>query len=230
MMPTLDPDRIRAICFDIDGTLVDTDDEYVRRLARWLLPLRPILPEGKEGSVARLAVMAAETPTNALLHVLDALHLDGLVGGIFNLLHYLRGEAKRGQYTAIPDVPEMLSKLNARYPLAIVTAREQRSTETLLDVMGWRRFFTVVATARTCRRGKPHPEPVRWAAGQLNLHPEALLMVGDTTVDIRAGRSAGAQTAGVLCGFGTRDELERSGCDLILQRTPDILAWLGMES
>lgn len=45
-------------------------------------------------------------------------------------------------------------------------------------------------------------------------------MVGDTTVDIRAGKSAGAQTAGVLCGFGEERELKHFGADLILQNTP----------
>ena len=41
-------------------------------------------------------------------------------------------------------------------------------------------------------------------------------MVGDTTVDIRAGKAAGAQTVGVLCGFGQESELRRAGADLIL--------------
>jgi phosphoglycolate phosphatase len=42
-------------------------------------------------------------------------------------------------------------------------------------------------------------------------------MVGDTTVDIIAGRSAGAQTAALLCGFGNQDELERAGADIIVE-------------
>jgi len=46
--------------------------------------------------------------------------------------------------------------------------------------------------------------------------------VGDTTVDIRAGRTAGAQTVGVLCGFGARRELERAGADLILPSVADL--------
>jgi phosphoglycolate phosphatase len=47
-------------------------------------------------------------------------------------------------------------------------------------------------------------------------------MVGDTTVDIRAARAAGAQSVGVLCGFGERDELERAGANLILESTAQI--------
>ena len=47
-------------------------------------------------------------------------------------------------------------------------------------------------------------------------------MIGDTTVDIRAGRSAGAQTVGLLCGFGEEPELRRVGADLILAATSDL--------
>ena len=49
------------------------------------------------------------------------------------------------------------------------------------------------------------------------------LMVGDTAVDIRAGKAAGAQTAGVLCGFGEEKELRRAGAGLILSSTADLL-------
>jgi phosphoglycolate phosphatase len=52
------------------------------------------------------------------------------------------------------------------------------------------------------------------------------LMIGDTTVDMRAGKAAGAQTVGVLCGFGERPELERTGANLILESTPELVAAL----
>ena len=47
-------------------------------------------------------------------------------------------------------------------------------------------------------------------------------MIGDTTVDMRAGKAAGAQTVGVLCGFGEEDELRQLGADLILNSTSDL--------
>jgi len=56
-------------------------------------------------------------------------------------------------------------------------------------------------------------------------------MVGDTTADIIAGKSAGLKTVGVLCGFGERTELERAGADLILNSTADLAdLLLGPES
>jgi N-acetyl-D-muramate 6-phosphate phosphatase len=60
---------------------------------------------------------------------------------------------------------------------------------------------------------------VIWAAAQMGVAPENCLMVGDTTVDIRAGRAAGAQTIGVLCGFGQEKELRKAGADHILPHT-----------
>jgi phosphoglycolate phosphatase len=56
----------------------------------------------------------------------------------------------------------------------------------------------------------------------MGVPPDSCLMIGDTIVDIRAGRAAGAQTAGVLCGFGEHEELLRHGADLILASTVDL--------
>jgi phosphoglycolate phosphatase len=54
-------------------------------------------------------------------------------------------------------------------------------------------------------------------------------MVGDTTVDIRAGRAAGTQTVGVLCGFGEEAELSKHQADMILATTPELVQVMEME-
>jgi phosphoglycolate phosphatase-like HAD superfamily hydrolase len=73
---------------------------------------------------------------------------------------------------------------------------------------------------------KPHPEPLLFAAREMGVQPEECLMIGDTTIDIRTGKSAGAQTVGVLCGFGTERELVAAGAGLVLPTTSDLLAFL----
>jgi phosphoglycolate phosphatase-like HAD superfamily hydrolase len=60
----------------------------------------------------------------------------------------------------------------------------------------------------------------------MSVAPESCLMIGDTTVDMRAGKSAGAQTVGVLCGFGEEEELKRTGADLILKSTAELMGVL----
>ncbi len=84
---------------------------------------------------------------------------------------------------------------------------------------GLHALFDVVVGHNHTRRIKPHPMPIRYAAAQINVPVQRCLMVGDTTVDMRSARRAGAWAVGVLCGFGQRPELERAGAHLILGHT-----------
>ncbi len=222
----LDLHRIQAICFDIDGTLSDTDDILVARLARWLQPLAwlPLTPAPER--LARRLVMASETPLNELYAATDRLGLDA---PLLKLARALRAflPARQPAYRLVPGVREMLAALAPHYRLAVVSARPRPSTLGFLEHFGLTPYFqNCIATAETCERTKPDPAPLRWAAHCLGVPPEACLMVGDTTVDIRAGRAAGAQTVGVLCGFGEEAELRRAGANLILPTTADLAAAL----
>jgi phosphoglycolate phosphatase len=70
---------------------------------------------------------------------------------------------------------------------------------------------------------KPHPEPLLYAAKAMGVQPSECLMIGDTTIDVRTGLAAGAQTVGVLCGFGTENELVEAGVQMLLRTTSDLL-------
>jgi phosphoglycolate phosphatase len=107
--------------------------------------------------------------------------------------------------------------------MAVVSARDERGTMAFLEHFGLVKYFDVVVTGLSAAHTKPYPDPVLLAAQKMNVPPANCLMIGDTTVDIRAGKSAGAQTAGVLCGFGERPELERMGADIILEDTTKLL-------
>lgn len=213
--------RIRAICFDVDGTLSDTDDVMQQRLTRLLKPFHFLFPKRDLQAVARRMVMAAEAPANFLISLPDLLGLDDELFTLFDWLAR-RGHQKPKKFLLIAGIKEMLEELGAQYPLAVVSARDERTTRLFLDQFGLAGFFRCIATAQTCPHTKPFPDPVLWAAGQMGVPAEACLMVGDTTVDIRAGRAAGAQTVGVLCGFGEETELTRAGSDMLLAITSDL--------
>jgi phosphoglycolate phosphatase-like HAD superfamily hydrolase len=225
-VPALDLDRIQAICFDIDGTLANTDDAYIQRAARWLTPLRLLKCGMNPEHTARRLVMAIETPANTFVALLDRLHLDQLLGPVVNGLYRLRGASPSWQIELIPGAAESARRLAQRYPLAICTARESASTRAFLRAHGMESLFACVATARSARRAKPHPAPLLWVARQLGLPPDGLLMVGDTAVDILTGRRAGAQTIGLLCGFGEREELVAAGADLVLDNPVQLVSLL----
>ena len=207
---------IEAILFDMDGTLIDTDDMVVARIAGRLSPiLRDYAP-----AAARHLLMAAETPGNWLVTLLDMLGLDEPLMAWTDRLRRRRGVYPAPEFVLIPGVIEMLTRLNGRYQLGIVTTRSRYHIDQfLLRFPDIAPFFAVSCGLQDTRRLKPHPAPVREAARRLGLTPARCLMVGDTTVDIHSARRAGALSVGVLCGFGQRRELERAGAHAVLEST-----------
>ncbi|MFH1185880.1 MAG: HAD family hydrolase [Chloroflexota bacterium] len=215
---SLDLPRIRALCFDVDGTLSDTDDYYVARLSSYLRRL-PFLHKPEQA--ARRLAMWVESPGNFVMGLADRMHVDDQLVGVMNWL-FRHARQRPGLLPSIPGVRPLLDDLRHRYPMAVVSARNERTTLAYLEHAGLRSHFQVIVTALSARRTKPFPDPVLLAARELGVSPGSCLMIGDTTVDIRAGRAAGAQTVGVLCGFGEQDELRRNGADLILPSTADL--------
>ena len=218
-----DPGRVRAIFFDVDGTLSDTDDVYAATVARWLV----LLPSRMRADVARRIVLALETPANFAYAVLDRLGWDGAMRWLSARLRRRRVGEAAAALPVIAGVPEMLAALAGRYPLAIVSARGRPMVQDFLERHRLAPWFGAVVTAESCARTKPSPEPLRFAAAMLGVPVEGCVMVGDTTVDMRAARAAGAQAIGVLCGFGVEGELRRSGADAILASTADVGGLLG---
>ncbi|MBV6394475.1 MAG: Phosphoglycolate phosphatase [Anaerolineales bacterium] len=213
----LDISRIRALCFDVDGTLSDTDDLYARQVARALPRFLVHDPQ----KFARRFVMWVETPGNALMGIPDRFGLDDELVALANWLNRHRRRPMRS-YLLVPGAEALLASLHGRFPMAVVSARDEHGTRAFLDHFNLTRYFDVIVTALSAAHTKPYPDPIVYAAQKMNVAPEACLMIGDTSVDMRAGKSAGAQTVGVLCGFGEEAELKRSGADLILTSTLEV--------
>jgi phosphoglycolate phosphatase-like HAD superfamily hydrolase len=169
--------------------------------------------------------MWLEAPGNALLGLADRLGIDDEIARLIDWIARHRRKGWR-EFLIIPGVPQMLRNLSSRYPMAIVSTRDEESTRQFLDHFQLTPFFRVVVTALTCEHTKPYPDPIFYAARAMGVKPEECLMIGDTTVDIYAGRAAGAQTVGVLCGFGEEKELRRAGADLILPTTTELERYL----
>ena len=208
--------EIQAILFDLDGTLLDTDDQAVAKAAKWL---RPFLGN-RAPKFARWLLMKVESPVNALITFADILHLDEP----FKWFIIRQGRKPFvANFQLIPGVREMLQQLPRHFRLGIVTTRSRPQIEGFLaqfpDIAP---LFEVSFGSQDTRRIKPHPSPIQAAAKQLNLPTSACLMVGDTTVDMHAARRAGAWRIGVLCGFGQEAELRRAGAQRILVSTADL--------
>lgn len=221
MQRGFDPSTIQAILFDLDGTLIDTDNAIIEA---WASRLHWLSRDPQR--LLRRLIMASETPTNAFITLLDVLHVDDDLFSLNDHLRRLRALRTPANFLAVKGVVNVIRALFEHYPLAVVTTRSRRDSHAFLDQYHIGDCFRAVIAHEDTVRLKPHPEPVRRAAQALDVPVERCLMIGDTTVDILAARRAGAMSVGVLCGFGERAELERAGADAILESTADIGALL----
>ena len=210
----IDLTKVKGLCFDVDGTLSDTDDVWVAQLAQSLRFARFLFKKGDPQPFARWFVMATETPMNGMYHLLDRLSLDDNIAALYSKLNQKRKNRIR-PFQLMKGATELLEHVNTRYPLTVVSARDDASTQRFLDQFELGGLFRTVVTNQTCEYTKPYPHPVHFAANAMGVAPEECIMIGDTTVDILAGKRAGAQTVGLLCGFGEEKELRRAGADLI---------------
>ena len=213
----LDIPRIKALCFDVDGTLSDTDDFYAQKIVD-LLP-RFLFPNPMQ--TARRIVMWVEAPGNALLGFADTIGIDDEMTAVIDWLNRHRKHTLK-KFLLVPGVDSMLAQMKGRYPMSIVSARDVKSTLRFLTQFDLTGYFDVIVTGLSAPHTKPYPDPILLAAQKMGVSPQECLMIGDTTVDMRAGKAARAQTVGVLCGFGEEAELRQLGADVILKSTSDL--------
>lgn len=218
------PQKVQALCFDVDGTLSDTDDLYAQNVSKFL----PRFLFKDPQRTARRIVMWIEAPGNALLSLADTLHLDDEMVAVIDWLSRRRKHLDK-KFLLVPGVDELLKQLHGRYPMSVVSARDEKGTRRFLEQYGLVKYFDAIVTGLSARHTKPYPDPILLAAQKMGVSPENCLMIGDTTVDIRAGKAAGAQTVGVLCGFGEESELRNFGADAIIEDTTKLLEILAVD-
>lgn len=215
-MTSLPSDQIKAILFDLDGTLVNTDDQSVAKMAS---RLRPLLRH-RTDPLARKLVMAIESPGNSAITLLDILGMDAPMFRLGDRVRHWRYPLHKLAFPLIPGVEEMMAGLVGRYRLALVTTRGRAHIQAFFQThpaIG--QAMEVSCGLEDTYRLKPHPAPLWHAAARLGVPMQNCLMVGDTTVDVKAARRAGAWSVAVLCGFGEQRELERAGAHHILPTT-----------
>lgn len=114
-------------------------------------------------------------------------------------------------------------------PMAVVTTKAVEPARVVLRALGIESRFGAVVGVDTVRRPKPDPEGARVALARLGVGSMHALFVGDTIMDVLAGKGAGARTVAVLNGHGDADELRAAEPDAIIEdlrelpRTVDII-------
>ena len=214
---------LRAVLFDLDGTLIDSAQDLARaanamRSARNLppLPLAQYRPHGGSGARGMLGEAFGLVPGHPDYDAFKQEFLDRYETLMFDTTQPFAG------------VREQLAGLEAAgLAWGVVTNKAERFALPLTTALGLQGAATVGGD--TTPHTKPHPAPLLEAARRLRLDPAHCLYVGDDERDVIAGRAAGMATAAAAWGYlGVHTPHEQWGADILLAEPSDLLKALGL--
>jgi len=213
-------DLIKHICFDLDGTLVES------------------------GTTIYKAVKAALQRMNIIVLIPENEFM-GMIGKHFN-------EIFDSLKISIPDFNEFISIYKKYYfnfindsvlfpgvtevfvyfkrkgiKTSLLTTKAQDQADKIVDHFGLREIhnsagLNYVMGRRDGIAWKPSPEPLQIICDELKLSPAETLMVGDTELDIRCGKNAGAKTCGVIYGYRTKEQIVPEMPDFVIEKISDL--------
>src|SRR5262245_28408771 len=212
----------QCLLFDLDGTLVDSRADLINSVNLTLAELgRETLPDTRVlkfvGEGARLLIeRALRAGQNGAPPDCDVDH----ALGVFRR-HYR--EHLLDQTRVYPEVVETLTRLG-NTPKAVVTNTPYASTSSLVEGIGLSQHFKVVIGGACLPERKPSPLMLFEAARRCGALASECLMVGDSRVDVEAGRAANMKTCGYVPGFRGRTELVEAGVDYVIERFSELCA------
>ncbi len=174
---------IEAIIFDIDGTLLDSEEANVASYQRIFEKAGYPIPS--RNTIVSLLHLTKQDTITTLASGMPAEEITALQ-------EFARGVAYPIELLHIfPHSPEAVVSLSQKYKLGLASNRLKKSIEVYFTVSGLRDYFSVVVGADDVTYPKPSPEPLLKALDQLKITNDHTVYVGDTYVDLRAARGAG---------------------------------------
>ncbi|MBI5239575.1 MAG: HAD-IA family hydrolase [Elusimicrobia bacterium] len=214
---------MKAVLFDLDGTLLDTlvDIASCVNLIRAELDLPPHPKDAYKHFVG-------DGLRELLVRAFPARVLRGPgLRARARRFEELYEEHAMDETRPYPGVARMLDGVVRRgLPMAVVSNKPQRFTEACVDKLLPRWRFAVVRGERPQVPLKPDPTAPLAAARAMKTAPRDMLYLGDTSVDMRAARNAGMFAVGALWGFRGEAELRASGAQALIRRPGELLARL----
>ncbi|HEY6437186.1 MAG TPA: HAD-IA family hydrolase [Ignavibacteriaceae bacterium] len=200
---------IKHICFDLDGTLVDSKDTILKSTQSALNQLN--IPHN----------IPEDIFTNMIgkhfIDIFDELKID--VPDFEKLISIYKGlyfDFMESSHL-YPAVEETLNHLNKKQiKVSLLTTKVQEQAEKIIDHFNLRSSFDYLMGRRDSLAHKPSPEPLLFICNELKIASSETLMIGDTELDIQCGKNAGSKTCGVLYGYRTKDQLEKEKPDFLI--------------
>ncbi|AWB42902.1 pyrophosphatase PpaX [Paenibacillus sp. CAA11] len=216
---------IDTILFDLDGTIVDTNELIITSFLHVLEKHGASTPEQPYTREQIIPYMGM-TLEQQLQQFTGAGDLTQLVKDYraYNTEHHDH------MVKEFPHVYEVISKLHEKgITLGVVTTKMKPSTMRVLELFGLLKFMDTIVTLNDVEHPKPDPEPVLTAVDRLKADPARTLMVGDSPADILSAKAAGVHSAAVAWSLKGAEKLKTYEPDYILKDMTDLYDLLGWE-
>ena len=212
--------KVKALVFDLDGTLIDSKMDLVNSVNATLREMkREALPEdlvaSYVGSGAPVLIRRALGGNPSEEELKRAL--------AFFLMHY--EEHKLDQTRLYPGVAGTLAELKS-LPMSVLTNKPEKISVRILEGLGVAQYFRSIYGGNSFETKKPDPLGARQILGEFNAAAHEAAMVGDSEVDVQTARNAGMPSVIVNFGFGTHDRAAHPA-DLYLDRFEELLGLVG---
>lgn len=203
---------LNAVLFDLDGTLIDTNELVIDSFKYTFNALNKPSPSRQE-----IIKCFGEPLIVTMSNFFDDVHEAIRIYREFNLKHH---DERIALYN---NVEETLCDLRKRgYKLGVVTSKNKSTAYRGLEHFNILNYFDVLVSSDDVKNPKPHEEPVLTACKSLNIDPKKAIMIGDSVYDIISGKNAGSKTCGVLYSF-MKDELLNIKADYYISDLIEIL-------
>jgi len=210
---------IKHVCFDLDGTLVDSKVTILESTKAALdeLKIPHNIPEemfnnmiGKHFVDIFMELKMDAVDFEPFIKIYKALY--------FNFIN---------ESALYPNVEEVLNYLNEKeIKVSLLTTKVQEQADRIIDHFGLRNSFNYIMGRRDGLEHKPSPESLLHICKELDVNPSETIMVGDTELDIQCGKNAGSQTCATLFGYRTEEQLKKENPDFIISGLEELKQFL----
>lgn len=205
--------KFDLIIFDLDGVLVDSisviENIYIQTCQSLGLQNYPLFEQYKKLLGRDLNTIAKELKMpNDFVNTFIKMSID-----------------LSDQIKPYPKIPELLVKLKtyANLRLGIATGKEGKRARELLQKLNLSGYFDLVLGGDEVKESKPNPEIINYQVAYFGVEKNRVLFVGDSNIDMLAGKKAGVQYAAALWGYGDLETLLLQNPSYLLNLPEDIL-------
>lgn len=205
---------IKALFFDLDGTLINTNELVINSFKHTIKTHLNIDYEREK------IVKFFGEPLRNSLERLDQGDVDAMLQTFL-----IYNEANHDPLISLfPGVLEGLELFKALgFKLAVVTSKRRKMAERGLELLGIINLFDVIVTPEDTIIHKPHKDPCIYGLNALGLSSDEAMMVGDSSFDILCGKAAGLITCAVNYTLIPKEELEKAECNFFVDSIRDII-------